>query len=75
MSITSSTYTIGHQQVDGRRYVTETHTDDVEGVITREYLAPAGWGATEYESVMAAEASAIATRLAEAEAAALLDQD
>ena len=32
MSIVSSSYTVGHAQRDGRRYVTERHTDDDGGV-------------------------------------------
>lgn len=42
MAIVSSTFIVGHAQADGRRYVTERHTDDSGGVHEREYLAPVG---------------------------------
>lgn len=48
MPIVSSTHVVGHEQVDGRRYVTESHTDS-EGVVHRvEYLAAVG---TDYVAV------------------------
>lgn len=69
MAIVSSTHTVGHAQIDGRRYVTEAHTDGV-GVEHRvEYLAAIG---TDYVAVRNARAAQIAIQLAEAEAAALL---
>ena len=39
MSIVSSTYELGTQQEDGRKYVTETHTDHLSNTYTRQYLA------------------------------------
>lgn len=61
MSIVSSSYTVGHAQRDGRRYVTERHTDDDGGVYEVEYLAPDG---TDYQAVMQARATAITEQLA-----------
>lgn len=70
MPIVSSTHTVGHAQVDGRRYVVETHTDS-EGVVhSAEYLAAVG---TDYAAVRDARAVQIADQLAEAEAQALAD--
>lgn len=69
MTITSSTYTVGHAQIDGREYVQEEHTDNMGVVHTAEYLAAVG---TDYAAVAAARASQIAQQLAEAEAQALL---
>jgi hypothetical protein len=37
--ITGSSYALSHLQIDGRRYVQETHTLDVGGPIKIEYLA------------------------------------
>ena len=65
-----STHIVGHAQVDGRHYVTETHTDSVAGPIVVEYLAAVG---TDYVAVRTARALAIADQLAEAEAVALAD--
>ena len=70
MSIISSTFSVGHAQVDGRKYVAEQHTDHLGGVHTAEYLASVG---TDYAAVAAARAVQIEAQLAEAEAAALLD--
>lgn len=69
MAIVSSTHTVGHLQVDGRRYVTEAHTDSVGTVHRREYLAPA---AADYVAIRDAWAVALASALAEAEASALV---
>lgn len=69
MSIVSSTHTVGHAQIDGRRYLTERHTDHLGEVHQVEYLAAVG---TDYNAVMAARAVQIEQQLAEAEAAALL---
>jgi len=70
MPIVSSTHTVGHPQVDGRRYVTEVHTDS-DGVVHRvEYLASVG---ADYVAVRDARAVQIADQLAEAEAQALLN--
>lgn len=70
MSIVTSSHTVGHAQVDGRRYVTEIHTDHIGEAHRIEYLAPVG---ANYESVMSARAIRIEDELAQAEANALLD--
>ncbi len=70
MPIVSSTHIVGHAQVDGRRYVTEQHTDDLGAVQVYEYLAPDG---ADYTAIRTARASAISQQLAEAEAQALID--
>jgi broad specificity phosphatase PhoE len=68
MAITSSTYTLdGHAQVDGRRYVRETHTDSDGQQHVVEYLAPAGWTDVEYAATMQARAAQLAESLAESE--------
>lgn len=69
MSIVSSTHSIGHEQADGRRYVTEQHTDSQGVVYVVEYLAAVG---TDYVAVRDARAVVIADQLAEAEALALM---
>ena len=72
----SSSYTTdGHTQADGRRYVRETHVDDAGVTHTVEYLAPAGWTATEYTARMNERAAQLDAQLAEQEAASLLEQD
>lgn len=69
MSIVSSTYDLGHPQIDDRRYVTEQHTDHLGAVHVREYLAAVG---TDYAAVLATSATQLEIDLAEAEADALL---
>ena len=72
----SSTYTVdGHAQIDGRRYVREAHVDVTGKEHTSTYLAPADWTATEYTARMNERAARIDAALAEAEAAALLEQE
>jgi len=70
MSIVTSTHAVGHAQVDGRRYITEAHTDSDGVVHQAEYLAAVG---TDYVAVRNARATQIADQLAEAEAQALAD--
>lgn len=70
MPIVSSTHTAGHAQADGRRYVTETHTDSDGGVHVAEYLAAVD---ADYVAIRDARALVIAEQLAEAEAQALAD--
>lgn len=70
MSIVSSTHTEGPAQVDGRHYVTETHTDHLGGVIEFEYLAAVG---ADYVAIRTARAASLEAQLAEAEAEALLN--
>lgn len=69
MAIVSSSHVVGHAQVDGRRYVTETHIDSAGGVHVREYLAPVG---ADHTVIAAAYAAELADRLAEAELDGLL---
>ena len=69
MSIISSTHTVGHEQVDGRRYVIERHTDSVGVVHVFEYLADPG---TDYVAVRNARVGPLEESLAEAETDALL---
>lgn len=68
MPIVTSTHTAGHAQVDGRRYVTEWHTDDLGAVITLEYLAAAD---ADHAAIRTARAAQINDALAEAEATEL----
>ncbi len=48
MPIVTSTHTVGHAQQDGRRYVTEAHTDGTGEVYRVEYLAAVG-GRTDWQ--------------------------
>lgn len=68
--IVSSVHVEGPAQVDGRHYVTETHTDHLGGVYTLEYLAPVG---ADYVAIRTARAVSLEAQLAEAEADALLN--
>lgn len=69
MSIVSSTYTLDdHAQADGRKYVTEMHTDSVGTVHTERYLAAVG---ADYQAIANARAAVIAAALADAEAEAI----
>lgn len=70
MPIVSSTHAVGHAQVDGRRYVTEAHTDGDGGVHRLEYLANIG---ADYVAIRTTRAAQISDQLAEAEAQALAD--
>lgn len=65
MAIVSSTHSVGHAQMDGRRYVTEAHTDSAGGVHVREYLAPTG---ANYTTIRNAYAVLLEQWLADAEA-------
>lgn len=65
----SSTYIVdGHAQADGRRYVTEQHTDVTGRVHTSLYLAPLGWTATEMDARLATTAAQLDASLANDEA-------
>lgn len=71
MSIVSSTYTVdAHAQIDGRKYVTEMHTDSVGDVHRVEYLAPVG---ADYTAIMNARAVVISNALAQSEFEGMLD--
>lgn len=69
MSIVSSTTSLGHPQIDGRRYATVTHTDHLGGKHLREYLAAAN---ANHAAIALAQAAQVEIELAEAEANALL---
>lgn len=62
MAIVSSTYTPdAHTQTDGRRYVSETHTDSTGVVHTLSYLAEPG---ADYAAILAAHAAQLSESLA-----------
>ena len=65
MPIVNSVYKVGHSQVDGRKYVIETHTDDANDVLVIEYLAEPN---TDYATVMSNRVSVLNTIRAEQEA-------
>lgn len=66
--ITSSTYTEGPTQADGRRYVKETHTDDQGKTYEFEWL-----GAQQADLVLAARATVLSSQItAQREAEALV---
>ena len=69
MSIVSSTYAVGVAQIDGRKYVTETHTANTGEVQKISYLAAVG---ADYAAIMASRVPSIDAQLAEAEAYALM---
>lgn len=69
MPIVSSTHVVGNLQADGRRYVTESHTDDVGSVHFVEYLAAVN---ADYVAIRDARVVQINEQLAEAEAQALI---
>jgi hypothetical protein len=68
--IVSSTHTVGHAQVDGRKWVIERHTDHLGAVHERRYKAAPD---ADYVAIRTARAAQIEAELAEREAAALLD--
>lgn len=70
MSIASSTHTLGPVQADGRRYVTERHTDHLGNVYLAEYLAAPG---ANYAAIRTARAAQIEAALPEGETDAMLD--
>lgn len=63
MPIVSSVHSVGHEQVDGRRYVVEQHTDSTGAVHVREYLA----GTVDYTAIRNARAALLEAELAENE--------
>lgn len=66
--ITSSSYTEGPQQVDGRRYVTERHTDDAGKAYEFEWL-----GLQDAQAVVDARAAVLTSQIsAQREAQALV---
>ena len=72
MPIVSSSYQVGHQQIDGRRYITETHQDSGGTTHVTEYLSPSVWSEVEYTTHMNEYAVSLVEALAQAEADALL---
>lgn len=68
MPIVSSTHTVGQAQADGRRYVTEQHTDDLGAVLLVEYLAAQD---ADYVAIRTARATQISDQMAEEEATEL----
>ena len=69
MSIVDSTHAIGSEQIDGRKYVVETHADHIGGQYKVEYLAPVG---ADYVAIRTERAQIIEQLLAEIEANAFL---
>lgn len=70
MPVVSSTHSVGPAQADGRRYVTEQHTDDLGAVLVFEYLSAVE---ADYVAIRTARVAQINEQLAEAEAQALID--
>jgi hypothetical protein len=62
--IVNSTHTVGHAQIDGRRYIAEQHTDHLANVYIFEYLA----GSVNYVAIRTARAVQLERDLAWAEA-------
>jgi len=66
MPVTNSSYVLdGHTQVDGRIYVTETHTLSVGNPMVIMYLSAVG---ADYNAIMNARVAGINEQLAEEEA-------
>lgn len=71
-TIISSTYSLGHLQANGTRYVTETHTWDSGLPPTVIEYGPVP-DSTDYQAIANARAAQIMASLAEQEAEALLN--
>lgn len=70
MAITSSVYAVdSHTQIDGRRWVYETHTDSEGEVWLFSYLAVGG---ADYAAIMAARAGSLLNQLRDRELMRLL---
>jgi len=69
MSIVSSTLTLGHAQVDGRKYCTERHTDSGGAVHLIEYLSAVG---ADTNAIMLARVPRIEADLADGECVRVL---
>lgn len=70
-TMVSSVVTVdGHTQVDGRRYVTETHTDSNGAVYVIEYLSAVG---ADTAAIAAARADQIIADQTQAELDAVLN--
>ena len=72
MAIVSSTHTLGTVQVDGRRYVTEDHVDQVAKHYLIGYLAAIG---ADYAAIRIARMAALSQQLIDAEIGAALAVD
>lgn len=62
MPVVTSSLSVGHAQRDGRRYVTETHTDHLGRVHEREFLADEG---TDLHALLAQHAAELDRTLRE----------
>jgi hypothetical protein len=62
--IVSSTYKLGTEQIDGRHYVSEVHTDQDGVEYPLEYLADDN---ADFEAIMAAHSASISQSLADEE--------
>lgn len=71
-SIISSTYTLGHAQIDGRHYVTETHTWD-DGEVTRIEYGPVMTDAMDLQAIADARADQLEAQAAEQEFEGVID--
>jgi hypothetical protein len=67
----TSTFILGAIQVDGRRYVTETHTDGFNQTYVFTYLASVG---DDFDAVLAARKAAIAAQQPDEECARIVNQ-
>ncbi len=70
MIVTSTKLVDAAAQIDGRKYVRESHTDTAGGVTVAIYLAEVG---ADYDAIMAARASLIEEQLAQEEFNKLLE--
>lgn len=72
MPIVLSVYAVdNHAQIDGRRYVTETHVDQYGETYTREYLAAVG---ADYQAIADAQATVISQQLIDMEIEQVLNE-
>lgn len=70
--ITSSVVTIGHAQIDGRKYIREVHSDASGVAATIDYLGAAG---LDYQAIADARAAILNGSLADDEATAKIGID
>jgi hypothetical protein len=70
MPIVSSTHVVGHAQADGRRYVTERHTDHLGATHEVSYLATVN---ADYVAIRTARVPLVEATLAENEFLAILN--
>lgn len=71
MPIVSSAYIVGPLEACGRRWVRETHTDDLGLPHVRDYLSEDQ--AQDRDAILSARAAAISEELAQAEAEAIIN--